>query len=102
MSLYLHSVFVPSPVPLSSNQNRDVFLGVGPRGIGPVVGGSPGNEETMVFLLGPGEIILSSLPGGPQQLVPGHKPAHRELVNNAINLELSLKLAQIQEKRKTQ
>ena len=102
MSLHLYLVLVPLLVPLSGDQERDVVLGVGPRGVGPVVGGGLGNKETMVLLLGLGEIVLSSLPGGLQQLVPGHKPAHRELVNNAIILELSLKLVQLSGKRKTQ
>ena len=100
MSLHLLPVFVPLTVPLSGNQGPDILLGVVPTSIGPVVGSGPWNEEAMVLLLGPGEILLSSLPGGHHQLAPGHKPAYRELVNNAIIVELSLKLAPIQEKGK--
>ena len=100
--LHLHSVLVPLLVPLSGDQQWDVVLRVGPRGVGPVVGGGPRHEEAMVYLLRPGEIVLSSLPGGLQQLVPGQKPAHRELVKHAINIELSLELAQLPGKGRTQ
>ena len=64
-------VHANNTVTITYPSGKKVVLGVGPRGVGPVVGGGPRNEETMVFLLGPGEIILSSLPGGSQQLVPG-------------------------------
>ena len=43
--------------------------------------------------------MLSPLPGGLQQSVPGHKPAYGESVTNAEFVELSLKLAQLPGKK---
>ena len=79
--MYGSSYFLQSScfiVLLSGDQQRDIVLGVRPRGVGPMVGGGPGDEEAMVFVLGKREVVLFPLPRGLQQFVAGHKPAYEE------------------------
>ena len=60
---------------IANNQHNHIACSQWPRGVGPMVGGGPGDEEAMVFVLGKREVVLFPLPRGLQQFVAG--PGHR-------------------------